>query len=1076
MRGDDLFMIKIITYLVAVFFLLVTRILLGEDIDLFKGGGALDPSPPNVLIILDNTSNWSANNQAWKKTDVSAKCSGNATCLNYVNQIFGNNSSLTQGQVEVSSLKLVLNELICSANSTQALKINVGLMMIKPTKGAYTNNAGTTTSPSEIAGLLRRAVMRLDSTRCPIFLADLDFIFNNITDPVYKAPADANYGGPFFDAFKYFGGYTNPAGATLNNAGSPVGYISFGPKRYGTIDILEENAAFTDSTKLIYSSPVVQISQNACGYNNYILLIGNGYPNADNLSLLSGLGYTYSSSLFAFSDRTSDVWAKFLSTTDVSPIAGQQSVATSVMNVYNASPDLNQTKLLKSMARYGNGFYYEVGGSLGGLINSFKNFFTSINAANQAFAPSTLPSTLSGGGQDLNQVYIGMFRPDKNPLWYGNLKHYQYVMQGLDAEGKPVVILGDSQKPPEAVQSGSGFVGDDVISYWTHSSSFWAFRCDPNNTTGDPLLCGTPLSSSDSPDGAVVEKGGAGQKLRDAFTADTSNSVRKVFTDNGSGLIVFNTTNVTASDVGVATTTERDSLVNWARGVDNIGENTSAMNGARPSITGDVLHSQPVAVNYGVSGGGCSSSSSGRVITFYATNHGFLHAVRGGITEGNEAWSYIPKDFLAQIKRLRDNSPAVTFPAPVPVTEFNKPYTIDGSLSVYAPDNDRDCLPDKVWLFLSMRRGGRYIYALDVTDVDNPRLLWRKTFSDTGLTELGQSWSRLKPILLPDSSSSSGKPYLLFGAGYDPNAEDRPFDTTTTSYGIPVTSARSMGRGIFVIDAENGSLKHFFQAGNFSVPSDVAVVRNDNNDFAERAYVGDTGGDIWKMIFPLTADAMSSSSNWTITKIASLGDPSDITKTGANARAFLYPPDIARCGGRDVILIGSGDREKPFDTVVQNRFYGIYDGNTDVVLTADLTDVTTLGSTLTLDADGWFFNLESGEKTAGGAVTTEGTTYFPTNKAADNTGSDCSNTLGTGRMYGVSCLNGGASVYSNTRYEVVPGGGFPPSPIISVVKLTDSETGDSYTVKVVSSGSHVASGQILTRQREFTYWYREGLD
>jgi len=1067
---------KFIAYSFMVFLMFGHRVILGEDIDLFKGGGALDPSPPNVLIILDNTSNWSANNQAWKKTDVSAKCSGNATCLNYVNQIFGNNSSLTQGEVEVSSLKLVLNELVCSASSTIALKINVGLMMIKPTKGAFTNDAGTNTSPSEIAGLMRRAVMRLDSARCPLFMSDLDVILSKINDPKYVAPSDANYGGPLFDAFKYFGGYTKPASATTNVAGSPVGHISFGPKRFGTIDTLEEDAAFTDSTKMVYSSPVVQISQNSCGYNNYILLIGNTYPNADNLSLLSGLGYTYTSSLFAFADRTGDVWAKFLATTDVSSITGQQSVATSVMNVYNESIDLNQTKLLKSMARFGNGYYYEVGGSLGGLINSFKNFFASINAANQAFAPSTLPSTLSGGGQDLNQVYIGMFRPDKNPLWYGNLKQYQYVMQGLDSAGKPIVILGDSQTSPKAVQSGSGFVADDVISYWTHSSTFWTFRCDPNNTAGDTLLCGNPLSSSDSPDGAVVEKGGAGQKLRDAFTADTSNSVRKVFSDNGSSLILFNTSNVTTYDVGVDTTAARDSIVNWARGVDNIGENTSAMNGARPSITGDVLHSQPVAVNYGVSGGGCSSTSPGRVITFYATNHGLLHAVRGGITEGTEAWSYIPKDFLNKIKRLRDNSPAVTFPAPVPVTEFNKPYTIDGTLSVYAPDNDRNCLPDKVWLFLSMRRGGRFIYTLDVTDIDNPRLLWKKSYADTGYSELGQSWSKLKPILLPDSSSIIGKPYLIFGAGYDPNAEDRSFNTTTTSYGNPVTSTRSMGRGIFVVDAENGSLKHFFQAGNFSVPSDIAVVRNENNDFAERAYVGDTGGDVWKMIFPQTADAMSSSSNWTITKIASLGDPTDLSKTGTNARAFLYPPDIARCGGKDVILIGSGDREKPFDTLVQNRFYGIYDGNASLVQTSDLTDVTNLGTTPTQDADGWYFNLDSGEKTAGGAVTTEGTTYFPTNKAADNTGSDCTNTLGTARMYGVSCVTGGVSVYSNTRYEVVPGGGFPPSPILSVVKLTDPNTGKSYTVKVVSSGSHVASGQILTRGREFTYWYRDGLD
>jgi len=81
-----------------------------------------------------------------------------------------------------------------------------------------------------------------------------------------------------------------------------------------------------------------------------------------------------------------------------------------------------------------------------------------------------------------------------------------------------------------------------------------------------------------------------------------------------------------------------------------------------------------------------------------------LRAVMGGKTEGNEIWSFIPSLFLNKLKGLRDNAPGVTFPAPVPATDFNKPYMIDGSLSLYAPDEDANCKPDKAWLFLTMRR------------------------------------------------------------------------------------------------------------------------------------------------------------------------------------------------------------------------------------------------------------------------------------------------------------------------------------------------------------------------------------
>ena len=174
-----------------------------EDIDLFKGGGAQDPSPPNVLIFLDNTSNWSANNQSWTKTGVTAKCAGDTNCLSYVSQIFGNKASLVQGEVELAAIKLVINELVCNVTDGTPMKVNVGLMMLKPSKGTYTNNEGTSTSASGLGGFIRRSIAPLDTARCATITSDLDTIFQKVSDRAWKAPADANYGGAMFDAFKY---------------------------------------------------------------------------------------------------------------------------------------------------------------------------------------------------------------------------------------------------------------------------------------------------------------------------------------------------------------------------------------------------------------------------------------------------------------------------------------------------------------------------------------------------------------------------------------------------------------------------------------------------------------------------------------------------------------------------------------------------------------------------------------------------------------------------------------------------------------------------------------------------------
>lgn len=1044
-----------------------------EDIDLFKGGGAQDPSPPNVLIYLDNTSNWSANNQAWKKTDVTSKCAGDSTCLNYVSQIFGKDSSLVQGEVELAAIKLVINELVCNVTDGIPMRVNVGLMMLKPDKGTYTNNAGTSTSASGLGGFIRRSIALLDSSRCSTITSDMDTIYQKVTDPAWKAPADANYGGAMFDAFKYYGGHTNPAGAAAGAAGSPTGHVSFGPLRFATPIDLEEPSAFKDSSKLEFRSPITTPAVNSCGGKNYILLIGNGYPKADDSSLLSGLSYNWVNSQFAAasSGYLGDVWARFLSTTDASPLSGQQTIITSTLNVYNKAEDISQTALLKSMAKHGNGTYYEVGGNLAQLVDSLRNFFISINAANQAFAPSTLAPSSSMGGMDINQVYLGMFRPDKNPRWFGNLKLYQLMLDGIDANGSANIYLSDSAGNP--ARSGSGFITDNAISFWTQASTFWNYRCGSGSSTGDALLCGTPISASDSPDGAVVEKGGAGQKLRLSFTSDSSNSGRKIYTDNGYSRIDFNTGNITATQVGVGTTGERDSLVNWVRGVDNIGENPAVANGPRPSMTGDVVHSEPVAVNYGTTAGGCSPASTGDVVVYYAGNDGMLHALSGGRTEGTELWSYIPSDFLGSLKRLRDNAPAVTFPGPVPATSFNKPYLIDGNLSVYAPDANGDCKPDKVWLFLTMRRGGRHIYALDVTNKSNPAFLWKRSYTDTGLSGLGQTWSRLSPILL-----ANGDLALIVGAGYDQSAEDRPFNTETGSYGSAITSTRSMGKGIFILTlGPSGQIQSikFFSSGSYSFPSDVAVVSDINTGFAERAYIGDTGGNIWRISFrdPATSAITEDSSKWSMTQIAALGSD----------QKFLFPPDVARCDGADVILIGSGNREEPFDKTIPYRFYQIKDPVSGVVGLPDLTNVTTMGTQPDPNQKGWYINLATGEKTVGSAVTQSGTTYFPTNLAASNSGAECSTSLGEARLYGLSCSTGGPSVYAldssgqaTARFETIAGGGFPPSPTSTVVKLIDAKTGETKTVEAVLSGSHVASGKLVSTKRRFTYWYREGLD
>src|SRR5581483_8783263 len=411
---------------------------------------------------------------------------------------------------------------------------------------------------------------------------------------------------------------------------------------------------------------------------------------------------------------------------------------------------------------------------------------------------------------------------------------------------------------------------------------------------------------------------------------------------------------MTATATGGASSTERDNVINWVRGQDNFqDENLNAsFTDIRASVHGDVLHSRPAVVNYNRRTGTAADTD---VYVFYGSNDGMVHAVKGGFSSasgdpaaGSEVWGFVPQEFFPKLRRLRNNLPTIS--------PFNKkPYFADGEINVYTLDHNGDGKIDttvdpldQALIFVSVRRGGRFLYALDVSSPLNPKLLWKVSNTSPGMEELGYTWS--DPSVVSRTNATAG-PVLIFGAGYDASVEDIPptaiatvatssittHTNVTQDYTANTTYNRSMGRGIFVLDALTGNV--LFAASSqpapsdfpasavylqvpgmtCSISSDVAVLRNRGGSVLNRAYVGDTCGNLWRLDFN-----DSNIANWTVTQIASIGNWS--TTTGR--RKFLFPPDVVYSNGFDALLIGSGDREHPFDTTVTNRMYMFEDQGT----------------------------------------------------------------------------------------------------------------------------------------------------
>jgi type IV pilus assembly protein PilY1 len=1089
----------------------ITHQVRAADIDIYGPAGA--GGAANAVFLLDNTSNWSTTNQNWNAKDSWTLCSTGTedeqtACQAIISEVYyptgigtkpwedgfianKDNVELTQGQVQLRAFKLVLNALVC-ANTINPIKVNLGLAMIGDT-GSVLNNGHST-------GFIRFAVQELvgpyaaaATNSCTKLIDDLDNIDSKITAPTFKAPANANYGSAMYEVFKYFGGYSNPvASATAPpTAGTPVSSSGYGAERFSKINSLDDPSAFTNSTsRLVYNSPIS--AATSCS-GNYLVLVGNTYPNAEPASnggpvVFNGINYTPPTLPAVTSDSTrlADEWAYFLANTDVSPEPGTQSIKTYAVNTYKDKPSSDQARLMKSMAAQGGvgpSGYLEVGGDLVGLVEAFKAVLTNIASVDSVFTATTLPVSTTTQGTYLNQIFVGMFKPDANgnPRWLGNLKQYKLGFTS------GVLDLLDASSPAKSAVA-NGFFAPLAKSYWTEDSVFFTEKPD-----------GTPKIASDSPDGKVVEKGGAAQMLRKSNLENASN--RNVYTILPSASPAPGTelsaTPFVASNVSTYFSSDTD-WIKWIRGENNVASGLGMeeftgyyldgttptklpVGGARPSMHGDILHSRPVALNYGTSGG---------VVVYYGTNDGLFHAVDGNVTgtkAGQELWSFIAPEFYSTgnnlFERLHEGEPFVQLPEndasgalrPSTSDYSAKSYGMDGSIGTFARYDSTGTSLLEAIIYPTMRRGGQTVYALDVTDKAKPKFKWKVTGGGEGdYAKLAQTWSIPKPILL---SAASGNPSILLvmGGGYDP-AEDALIGT-----GTAIDSTSRKGNAIFIINGRNGELIKQMDT-DYSVPSDVSLADVSGDGIADRGYVADVRGNLYRFDFPTTGD-LTDSATWsavTAEKIATL-----------NGRVF-FPPDVIVTKKFVAVMVGTGDREKPLQSITSDNFFLIKDnvgsprkdtdGKTKVLVKNDLTRVAKMSSNASPplptevvssvnDAEGCYLELATnGEKVVNAPLSIAGVTYFGTNRPTPVNANRCSADLGEAYAYQFPLFCG-----APVAPVEIEGGGLAPNPVAGVVLIGEpgNEKKVNFLIGGGIGGSNFTPAQpqpVVSPKRTRLYW------
>lgn len=822
---------------------------------------------------------------------------------------------------------------------------------------------------------------------------------------------------------------------------TPLSEALFGAMRYfqGGAPFLDNNPVASTVSGGNYISPIESDCQKSA-----IVLLTDGEPTKDDNHEAS-----MESSVGACTGDCLDEIASYLHGEDQCSLPGDQTVS-----VYTVGFETDQA-LLADTATNGGGSYY-LADDAESLETVFNSIVRSVMQTSTTFVSPGIAVNTFNRLNHLDALYFSVFQPEQTPLWAGNLKRYRLASDG---------VIMDSVSQP-AVEKNTGFFKSTAKSWWLEG---------------------------ETADGADVSKGGA------AVLHPTVNAERKVFThypgssssvlsSSNNALTVANKANLTKTMFGNASMSdaEHDNLINWTRGADT--------GGADPTLSrkfiADPLHSIPQLVIYG------GSSAAPDVAIFFGDNQGFLHAVNG--ETGEAYFSFMPSELFPIQATLMANNDIVA----------DRPYGMDGSPTSWIEDYngdgvinssvvDKTTRNDFVRLYTGMRRGGRNYYGLDVTDRSNPVWLWTIRGGTGDFTELGQSWS--KPTKTKINIQNAEKEVLIFGGGYDTQQ-----DTVT------VRTADTVGRAIYIVDAATGSVLWWagptgsgadvtFSDMKYSIPSSPKVIDVSGDGLADQIYVGDMGGQIWRL------DIANGESARNLVTGGVIGDFGG--SDASSHRRFYYAPDVFGFKYGNVrylgLVIGSGWQEHPLDTVVEDRVYmlriaavtsapTVTTGDTEEIVYEKLTEADLYDTTENLigqgtdaqqseaaaslkDAQGWYIRFtRPGEKMLSTSQTIANQTFFTTYEPTPST-TGCVPSAGAPRLFHISAEDGtpvlnydlfaSSSSDNLTREDrevALMTTGLPPSPQRMRIDGKD----------IICVGAECIPVETVTGVVE-TYWYEE---
>jgi len=366
-------------------------------------------------------------------------------------------------------------------------------------------------------------------------------------------------------------------------------------------------------------------------------------------------------------------------------------------------------------------------------------------------------------------------------------------------------------------------------------------------------------------------------------------------------------------------------LISYISGTDVAGMRVRDRNADnRADRLGDIVYSKPVEV--GAKNGNLTNLSGYSAfvaglqneprILLTGANDGMLHAFDS--ETGKELWAYIPSSQLPYLERLGRLSY---------VTQSRRAF-IDGPITV------EDVYRNGQWRTFAMfglRTGGSSYTVLDITDRENPQLVWEVSDPNT----YGQSWTK-PTVVISNGAATSTNPadftwYMVVGTGeakstagtviaaYNLGSATPPTPTVVTLSGTDAAGTRTTA---------------------------VATSQNDQDRNVDRLYVGTEAGDMYRIRVNGLASA------WTAARLYDGPTTQPIVATPLTVLAEnpAYTGAGAGSSGMPLavgVYFGTGrhDQSSDITTIANNAqaIVGIMDpvDTTSDSLNAVLTNVTT---------------------------------------------------------------------------------------------------------------------------------------